>query len=371
MSLVSNSSSFLNNSPASSCKNHRRSPETMSHLFQRNAPIFGSGSPNKDLWNERSPRNFEVNVFSERSDETDKTGGKYDITLMGKPLPEFKQQQSPELRFCEYYDGINKRKTKRMCESMMKVVDNRQNSDDALDRNRVSGARNDDYRSALCSEGFCWLQNLIEKTSSTQFNVIHGSGELRDDNVGNNNIGNTHEDEDMFENGDMYLHKAGWDDESMFAKSPLLRMTNSPDSISKYEDRGIYIASVDLKLNYKMDSEKLKVHIVRVIDVTNLRDNNKLIDSFLKLSIYQRDDEKKKRTKVAKRLRDPKFDETFEFDRVTETWLHITCLRVQLYQKKLFKTFCLGDALIWLDDYNLTEEEVTLTELFQPSLILD
>jgi hypothetical protein len=83
--------------------------------------------------------------------------------------------------------------------------------------------------------------------------------------------------------------------------------------------------------------------------------------------MYQRTGDKKLKTKISKRCRDPIFNQVFQINNVIEKWLHVQCLHVELYWKKRFGKVRIGEAFIWLDDYDIvSRDSISITERFNP-----
>ena len=266
-------------------------------------------------------------------------------------LIEFRRKTRPSLPFCEAYDGVNMRKTKTISDSIIQLLDSRWEKGETEIRKKYSSkaiVAND-----MASDYFCRMQEFND--------MKENSKEWRSDDI-------------FYFDGETYAENLGEIDQSLmrskrslFASKYKITKVPSKEYLSLIEDRGIEEASVDLKIRYDLKTESIQVTIFKVEDVTNLKDNNKRIRCFVQLSMYRGSGDRKQKTKTSKRCRDPVFNQTFKIGNIMKKWLHVECLHVQLFWKKRFGNVRIGEAFVWLDDFDISDKDgVSITERFNP-----
>ena len=213
------------------------------------------------------------------------------------------------------------------------------------------------------------VQDMIDTSSDPQLFVDkHGQsgGSSISDECYSSNSRNTTEtesrsEEDFIQNCEN--ETSGW--------YSIIRQNYSNDSSSTSTDvvslcnyrNDEDVGTIDLNIKYDVSLGQLQVHILEAEDIRDPSCEERLMDTFVKVSICKRRNESKQRTHVVRKSRDPVFDHVLNIDGVQEAWLHLTCLRVQLFEKKRFRKHCIGECLIWLDDLDLLcKTEVKLTE---------
>lgn len=301
------------------------------------------------LFSSSTPDDVSTNTTDDVSSSLSSPFGK-DGVEEKRELIAFRRERIPRLPFCEGYDGVNMRKTKTISESITQILEiRRRNDTDTKDR----------FSSNLCDINckpptieFMQLTYSLNETSEEI-----SSSDLEDDAI---SPFGTHLC--PFRRSLKQLKQNILDDK-------FIKVGNFPP-IENYDltrDRGFEEATVDLEIKYNMDMETLEVTVLRVEDVSDLRDCNRLINSFVKVRMCQQKESQKQKTKTAKHCRDPKFNHTFQFRNITPEWFHIECIHLRLFQKKRFRKVCIGEVYIWTDDLNLMgEDSVCITEKFTP-----